>query len=279
MRRRTRLRPGRLPVGGGRKVRLRCCNWFRRLRIRWEGRAGIRQGSGRICPKTAARRPAASAMLAAVMYTVRRLVESTRMPPSAESAACSAPTTGSPARSSSPTWTQQRSLIPVDVLVCELAVPEAGHYAYRQPDLPPGGRHAGKQVVHGDVVGEGHHQLVDHLAGADGPGDPLHRGIRRPAADEDLLVEPAYLVPADPSGHDRDVTSRAFTRSPLRARRAGRVASRTVGPILDPGVPAPRWPAPGRRVQGPQAGADQRPAGTEGEAGAAGPVTSGRLWL
>src|SRR5258708_78136 len=40
---------------------------------------------------------------------------------------------------------------------------------------------------------------------ADGPGDPLHRGVRRPVADEDLLVEPAYLLPADPSGQDRDV--------------------------------------------------------------------------
>ena len=226
----------------------------------------------------------------------------------------------------------------------------------------PVGGHAGKQMVHSDAVGEGHHQLVDYLVGADGPGDPLPGGIRRPVADEDLLVEPAYLVPADPSGQDRDAievrvaghgrhcgvqvpagelrrqvviehvrqpavplgtrhahppisgpaaicpgrtasrrsrghcariarsaahgparwvsTSRAFTRSPLRARRAGRIVSRAVGPVLDPGRgPAPRRPAPGRRVQGPQAGADQRPDGTEGEAGGAGPGTSGRLWL
>ena len=31
-------------------------------------------------------------------------------------------------------------------------------------------------------------------------------------------------------------TSRAFTRSPLRARRAGRMVSRAVGPVLDPGA-------------------------------------------
>jgi hypothetical protein len=93
---------------------------------------------------------------------------------------------------------QQAGLIPVDVLVGELAVPEACYHAHSQPHQPAGGRHAGKHVVHGDVVGEGDHKLVHHLAGADSPGDLLPGGICGPVPDEDPLVEGADLLLADP---------------------------------------------------------------------------------
>ncbi|HLQ55753.1 MAG TPA: hypothetical protein VK162_15965 [Streptosporangiaceae bacterium] len=48
-------------------------------------------------------------------------------------------------------------------------------------------------------MSERHHQCVDDLTAADGPGDSLHRSVLRPVADEYLSVEIAHFIPADPA--------------------------------------------------------------------------------
>ena len=96
-------------------------------------------------------------------------------------------------------------------------------------------------------------------------GDPLHGGAGRPVADEGLLVEPAYLCPADPSGQDRDMIE---VRVAGHGRHRGvqvaggelcrqvvieHIRQPTVALCTRhgrPPIPAPAGICPGRRVQG-----------------------------
>ena len=87
--------------------------------------------------------------------------------------ACSAPVTGSAAGSSSPTCDEERRLVPVDVLVRDLAVLEAHDDAEREPHRAARRRDSREQLVHLDVVREREDELVDDL--------DLHRPSATPA--------------------------------------------------------------------------------------------------
>ena len=54
-------------------------------------------------------------------------------------------------------------------------------------------------------MGEGEHQLVDDLIGADGAADWRQGRVRRIAADEMVLVEALQLIVPDAAGHGRHV--------------------------------------------------------------------------
>jgi carbon-monoxide dehydrogenase medium subunit len=86
--------------------------------------------------------------------------------------------------------------------VRDLAVLESDDDAESEPDVSPGGRDAGQQLRHLDVVREGEDELVDDLVLADRPRDGLDLDVPRPLADEVVSVERADALEADAARHD-----------------------------------------------------------------------------
>jgi aerobic carbon-monoxide dehydrogenase medium subunit len=89
--------------------------------------------------------------------------------------------------------------------VRDLAVLESDDDAESEADPSPGGRDAGQQLRHLDVVREREDELVDDLALADRPGDGLDVDVPRPLADEVVSVERADTLEADAACHDGHV--------------------------------------------------------------------------
>ena len=72
-----------------------------------------------------------------------------------------------PCRVEQPDLHEERRLIPVDVLVGELAVVELRHDAERQPHVPARRSDPREELIHLDVVREREDELVDDLLVAD----------------------------------------------------------------------------------------------------------------
>ena len=93
---------------------------------------------------------------------------------------------------------EERGLVPVDVLVGDLAVREPDDDAEREAHVPPRRCDARQQLGHLDVVREREDELVDDLALADRPGDRSDRDVGRPLADEVVAVELADTLERRP---------------------------------------------------------------------------------
>lgn len=96
-------------------------------------------------------------------------------------------------------------MIPVDVLVGELAVAKVDDDDQRALDALAGGSDAGKHPVHFNGVGKFENHFVNEPLGADGSGDGNDLRVGRHLGDEVLRVEFAQLVAADAAGQDGDV--------------------------------------------------------------------------
>src|ERR1700746_2604993 len=72
-----------------------------------------------------------------------------------------------PRRIDQPELRQHRGLVPIDVLVSELAVAEMNDDNQRDLDSLSGGCYPGQHPVHLDRMGEAHDHFVDKLFGPD----------------------------------------------------------------------------------------------------------------
>jgi hypothetical protein len=96
---------------------------------------------------------------------------------------------GQSARVEETDLSKHAGLIPVDMLVGDLAPFKFHHDYMRQRDFPPGRRNTGKHVVDRAVVREIHDELVHHLVAAHRARDPLDARIGRHLADEVVRVK------------------------------------------------------------------------------------------
>src|SRR3954447_23248104 len=100
---------------------------------------------------------------------------------------------------------EDAGLVPVDVLVLDLAVLEADHDHDRDLDPASRRRNPGEHDLELPVVGEGHDELVDDLVLAHGPRDLLGLRVIRPLADEMARVELADAAGPAAARDRRDV--------------------------------------------------------------------------
>src|SRR5207249_1347429 len=100
---------------------------------------------------------------------------------------------------------QHGGLVPIDVLVRQLSVPEVNDHDQRHLDSPSRGSDARQHPVHADGMSELEDHLIDQLIVPDGPRDGNQLRVRGHLRNETFGVElPQLLTPNAPRQH-RDV--------------------------------------------------------------------------
>ena len=84
---------------------------------------------------------------------------------------------------------QDCGLVPVDVLVGELAIAKVDDYDERALDALARGSNAGKHPIHFDGVSKLKNHFVHEAFGADGSGDGNDLRVGRHLGDEMLRIE------------------------------------------------------------------------------------------
>jgi hypothetical protein len=104
-----------------------------------------------------------------------------------------------------PGLNEHRGLIPVDVLVRNLAAFKLHHDYVRQHDLLAGWLDTREREVNDAVMGKRENQFVNHLVLADRPGDALDARVRRHFPHKVVRIEIEDAVITIASGDGRYV--------------------------------------------------------------------------
>ena len=119
--------------------------------------------------------------------------------------ALSTPVTGSVSASSNTELNEHTRLVPVDVLVRELAVTKADDHDERNLDPLSRWSDPREHPVHSNGVSELEDHLIDQPIVADGARDRSELRVRRHLRNEVLRVEVPQRIPPDTSRHHRHV--------------------------------------------------------------------------